>query len=398
MVEHSPPSLLTRYLRLIEITRDLASTLDLDTLLNRIVWAAADVSEAQAASILLYDESKGQLKFEAATNLDEPLMRGLNVPVDASLAGWIVTNREPVLISNAQKDSRHFSEIAKVTKIETESLLGVPLITKNKVVGVLEAINKNSGDFSYEDQDLLSALGSAAAVAIENAFLFQQSDLIAEMVHELRTPLASISTAAELLLHPDILEEQRIRMVHIIHDETYRLSEMATSFLDLALLESGRARFHTEVFDLVGLLEDCYGFMRNRAKEKDLHFTYDLPNQLPPLHADRNKIKQVILNLLSNAIKYNYPSGMIQMSAAVMGDGICIFVTNSGPVIPVESIPHLFEKFYREPGAEQMASGTGLGLSICKGIVEAHGGSIQVKSDAGHGTTFKVCLPMTPAG
>ena len=147
-MDNGSASLLERYLRLIEISRDLGSTLDLNTLLNRIVHAAADVSNAQAASILLYDETNRQLYFQAATNLETPLMRGLIVPVDASIAGWIVTHRKPLIISDTQKDPRHFNLIAKPTGVETTSLLGVPLITKDKVVGVLEAINKLSGEFS----------------------------------------------------------------------------------------------------------------------------------------------------------------------------------------------------------------------------------------------------------
>lgn len=198
MSDPAHSSLLERYQRLAEISRDLASTVDLTALLNRIVQAAADLSNAEAASILLYEESKKQLYFQSTTNLDEPFMRGLIVPVDGSIAGWIVTNRRPIIILDAQNDPRHFAKIGKMTNITTTSLLGVPLIAKDKVVGALEAINKRVGDFSLEDQDVLMDLGAQAAVAIENARLFQQSDLIAELIHELRTPLGSLRTAAHI--------------------------------------------------------------------------------------------------------------------------------------------------------------------------------------------------------
>jgi two-component system phosphate regulon sensor histidine kinase PhoR len=245
-----------------------------------------------------------------------------------------------------------------------------------------------------EDQAVLYTLGAQAAVAIENARLFQQSDLIAELIHELRTPLSSIGTAAHLLLKPEITEEQRSHMVEIIQNETFRLSEMASSYLDLARLESGRAQFNPEPFDFIALLDECVLVMRTKATEKGLSLEVVVPDSLPQLKADRNKIKQVILNLLSNAIKYNRPSGSILVTISTGEDELCIAVRDSGMGIPPDSLSHMFEKFYRAPGSEHLAPGTGLGLSICKFIIEAHRGHIDVESQAGSGTTFTVHLPM----
>lgn len=394
MTDPINPPLLERYQRLVEISLDLASTLDLKVLLNRIVRVAAELSGAEAASILLYDENNQQLYFQATTNLSEPLMQGLTVPVDSSLAGWIVTHLKPIIVSDTSQDPRHFDQVSKVVDMTTTSLLGVPLIAKGKVVGVLEAINKRYGAFNLEDQTVLSALGAQAAVAIENARLFQQSDLIAELIHELRTPLSSISTSAHLLLRPEVSEEQRERMVEIMHNETLRLSEMASAYLDLARLESGRSQFNLETFDIRGLLDECVLIMRSKAAERGVHLEVTVPDLLPELIADRNKIKQVILNLLSNAIKYNRPSGNILITLSTGDNEVCMSVADSGIGIPAEGIPHLFEKFYRAPGSEHMATGTGLGLSICKYIVETHRGRIEVESQAGRGTTFTVHLPL----
>jgi len=385
--------LLDRYQRLIEITLDLASTLDLDTLLSRIVNAAVDLINAEATSILLYDEASAQLHFEAATNIDEPLRRGILVPVDSSIAGWIVTNRKPIIVSNAQQDPRHYGHISKLVAMRTNSLLGVPLITKDKVIGVLESINKRSGIFTEDDQILLCAFGAQAAVAIENARLFQQSDLIAELVHELRTPLSSLNTAAHLINRPEVSDEQRNRMMAIIQDETFRLSEMATSYLDLARLESGRAQFHKESFVIKEFLEECANIMRSRIQEKGLQLRLVIPEDLPSLSADRNKLKQVILNLLSNAIKYNRPNGGITLESKLVDSEFLFLVTDTGMGILPENLTRLFEKFYRVPGSEQLATGTGLGLSICKHIIEAHSGHIDVQSEVGLGTTFTVHLP-----
>lgn len=396
MIETQHTTLLERYQRLIEISSDLASTLDLNALLNRIVHAAADVCAAEAASILLYDETNRQLYFQAATNLETPLMQGLSVPVEGSIAGWIVANRLPVRIANAREDPRHFSHIAKPTGVETTSLLGTPLMTKNKVVGVLEAINKLSGEFTADDQEVLAALGAQAAVAIENARLFQQSDLISELVHELRTPLASLNAAAHLLLRPEIPDEQRGKMAETIHRETNRLAEMTSIFLDLARLESGRTQFRVDCLDLINLLEDCACVVREKASEKEQSLALELPLKLPAVKADPDKLKQVVLNLLSNAIKYTPAGGEIVLAAESQPDEVAISVRDSGIGIPAAYLPHIFEKFYRVPGSEAAARGTGLGLSICKRIITAHGGRIEVQSQAGQGATFTVYLPLNP--
>jgi signal transduction histidine kinase len=381
------------YRRLIEIARDLASTLDLDMLLQRIVYAAAEVSGSEAASILLYDNLTRQLYFQVATNLDEPTRRGVVVPLEGSLAGWVVLNRKSVRITNAQDDPRFYADVDRVSGHPTQSLIGVPLITKNKVVGVLEALNKQHGSFTDGDESMLAVLGAQAAVAIENARLFQQSDLISEFVHELRTPLASLSTATYLLLRPEMSREQQEQIIHNIHSETLRLNSMASAFLDLARLESGRVQFHKTSFPVADLLFECKDIMNSKADEDKIQIRVESCEGVPPCEADRDKLKQVILNLLSNAIKYNRPNGSVIMSASAGEANICVTVQDTGLGIPEDAIPHLFEKFYRVHETENGASGTGLGLSICRQIVQGHGGRVEVKSKLGVGTSFTVMLP-----
>ena len=384
---------LDSYLRVIEISRDLASTLDLDILLDDIVRAAADITHAEAASILLYDDMARQLYFQVATNIDEPTMRGLIVPLDKSIAGWIVTNRKSVRIDDAHKDDRFYSDVEQTVGYSTKSMLGIPLITKNKVVGVLEVLNKKRGKFTDPDESMLTVLGAQAAVAIENARLFQQSDLIAEFVHELRTPLASLSTATYLLLRPEMSREQRDQIVNNIHSETLRLNSLASSFLDLARLESGRVQFRKAKFSAADLLYECRDVMMSKAQETNIQIRVDVPNDMPLMEADRDKVKQVLLNLLSNAIKYNRPNGSIIITGNYNDAELSVVIQDTGLGIPDESVPHLFEKFYRVREHEGKATGTGLGLSICKQIVQGHNGRIEVKSKMGVGTAFTVSLP-----
>ncbi len=381
------------YRRLIDIARDLASTLDLDILLDRIVQAAADIADAEAGSILLYDDTCKQLHFQVATNLELPIMRGLAVPLDGSIAGWIVTNRKPVCISDVHDDPRYFGDIEDATSYATKSLLGVPLITKDKIVGVLEVINKKRGDFNEMDENLLLVLGAQAAVAIENTRLFQQSDLISEFVHELRTPLASLGTATYLLLRPEISPQQHEQIIQNIHTETLRLNALASSFLDLARLESGRVQFRYKQFSVEELFRECRDVMQSKADEERIKIDIDVPGDLPALEADRDKIKQVVLNLLSNAIKYNRPNGSVILKAEGKDSILTLIVQDTGLGIPKDALPRLFEKFFRVRETEGKAAGTGLGLSICKQIVQGHSGSIDVHSKAGVGTTFFVHLP-----
>jgi len=382
------------YRRLIDIARDLASTLDLDILLSRIVHAAAEISGAEAASILLFDDTSRQLYFQVATNMDESTRRGIVVPLDGSIAGWIVNNRQTVRIANVHNDPRFFSSVEETTGFSTKSILGIPLVTKNKIVGVLEALNKPKGKFTDSDESMLVVLGAQAAVAIENARLFQQSDLISEFVHELRTPLSSLSTATYLLLRPEMSQDQRNQVINNIHSETMRLNSLASSFLDLARLESGRVQYRKARFSIADLLYECKDVMSSKARENNIQIRVESPEGMPLLDADRDKIKQVLLNLLSNAIKYNRPNGTVMLRAEVVEEKeIALHIQDTGLGIPDESLPHLFEKFFRVREHESRVAGTGLGLSICKQIINGHGGRIEVKSKIGVGTVFSVFLP-----
>jgi len=394
MSERSHKTLLQRYLSLLDIAQVLASTLDLDRLLYQIVMAAASLTHSKAASIILYDASKNQLFFQSSTNLDSKVMRGLEIPVENSIAGEILRTRKPIIVMNTKEDPRHFSGVSESTEYETESLMGVPLITKDKIIGVLEVINKQEGEFSSDDENMLMALGSQAAIAIENTRLFQQSDLISEMVHELRTPLASIQTAAHLLARVEISEEQRATLTETIQNEAARLSNLTTSFLEMARLESGRAQFNKDPVQLDKLLEEAANLMRGRIEEENLKLNLEITPPLPIISADKDKLKQVILNLISNAIKYNRPNGTITLGASKYKNQISFYVRDTGHGMKPEHVKQLFQKFYRVPGSEKLADGTGLGLSITRRIIESHGGKIEVDSQEGVGSTFTVTLPL----
>lgn len=390
----SPSRLLKQYKRFVEISFSLASTLELGPLLDNIMEVAVDLVDAEEASILLYDQHTHRMYFEAATNAKEsPQLQKLYVP-EESIAGWVAINRTPQIVNRVEQDKRHFDDIGKEINFVTQSLVAVPMVTKQKLIGVLEVINKKQGQFGPEDQEILVALASQAAIAIENSRYFQQSDLIQEFVHELRTPLASIFTASYLLQRAEINTEQRIKLAQTVHQETQRLNDLASIFLDLASLESGRAVLHLSRFSIAGLFQECVQVMQIKATEKNIELQIDLSSDLPLLKADRDKIKQVILNLLNNAVKYNRAYGNIWLTAQVDAVDLSISIRDTGVGIPADQVNQLFTRFFRARNVERTTPGTGLGLTICRRIVEMHNGEIQVESVIDEGTTFIIRLPL----
>lgn len=391
------PQLLRKYARLLEISSQLVSTFELNTLLNSIVEAARELTSSESASLLLYDNQTNQLHFEAAT---DRLMEGIGrtaVPLDNSIAGWVHANGEPLVVDDALSDPRFFREVDVLTELQTRTILGVPLLSKGKSFGVIEAVNKTQGRFNDEDVRLLQTLAAQAAIAIENSRLFQQSDLIAEMVHELRTPLSSLTAAAHLLQRPDLPDDQRSKLSKTVHDEVQRLNGMATDFLELARLESGRVRFTREPVHLGGLIGECIEIVRPQAEAEGVVVVSELDGSLTPVPGDRVRLKQLFLNLLTNAIKYNRPDGeVIVKLARLEDDNVQVSVSDTGLGIPDESLDHVFDRFYRVPAQEARIGGTGLGLPIAKRIAEAHKGSIEVESELGVGSTFRVALPAAP--
>lgn len=388
------PRIYQRYERLLETSSDLASTLDLDSLLGRIVEVAAELTEAEAASLLLYDVETQHLYFEAATAGIDDTMGKTPIPVRNSIAGWIFTEGKPILVDDVLRDPRFFREVDVLTRFQTRNVLGAPLRTKDKIIGVIEVLNKRQGMFDDDDTRLLQTLAAQAAVAIENSRLFQQSDLIAEMVHELRTPLASLTAASYLLQRPDLPEDQRSKMGATVHAEVRRLNELATDFLDLSRLESGRVRMTREPVHLGGLITECLEIIRPLAEAEQIRLEENTDRDVPPVHGDRNRLKQVVLNLLTNAMKFNHHGGAVTVGLRRTGDLAELSVRDTGRGIPPDSVDHVFERFYRVPDLDSSTAGTGLGLAIAKRIVENHGGQVTLESEVGVGSVFTVILPV----
>jgi len=380
--------------QLLDISRDLASTRDLEVLLRKILRVAVDLSDAETAHVFLYDETRGGLVLQSSTesHLDQ-IPQGKTVPT-ASIASWVSEHRTPVIVADVGTDLRPFIQIDSLLKAGTKSLIAVPLTAKEKIQGVLEVINKKQAIFTQEDADILSVLAAQAAIAVENSRLYQQADLLNELVHELRTPLASVLTIAYLLKRNDLTEEQRQQFADSIAVEITRMNDMASSYLEYSRLEAGRLSFSTTSFDLKTLITECCRTFKPKADEGGITFQISLPEQPLLIKADENKIKQVVINLINNAIKYNQAGGLVIVRLWGNEQTAGFSIQDTGVGIPETDLPHVFEKFFRAHNIQETYPGTGLGLSICKRIVEIHGGTISIQSQLNAGSTFTVELPI----
>jgi len=380
--------------QLLAISRELNSTHEMRRLLIRIVEAARDLTAADGASILLAEESEGVLRFAASSGPESSQLESTLVPLANSLAGWVVENREIAIVEDAFTDPRMYV-IQDVDA--TRSIVAVPMLFNEAVIGVLEAVTlKDTHHFQPQDIEMLETMAGIAAVAVKNTQLFHQSDWIAQVVHEIRTPLTAILSYADLLQRPDIDDTMSHEFVQIISREAERLSAMVSQFLDLARLESGRVTMSLEPLQLFPLVAHAVNVIQPLANECRATIITNVPADLPLLCGDSQRLHQVLLNLLSNALKYSGDDAQITVTGRQEGEMLVLGVTDTGPGIPQEQLSQLFQKFVRLPGSEQRAVGAGLGLVITQQIIEAHQGRIWVESTVGSGSTFYIALPLAP--
>ena len=226
-----------------------------------------------------------------------------------------------------------------------------------------------------------------------------KSNIVANVSHEFRAPLASIKAYTELLL--DELDEGdravRQRFLTVIDEETGRLTALINDFLDLSRLESGRFELRKRSLNLGKVVDKVVSLLGVQARSRGIDIKADIPSDLPALLADEELMITLIRNLLSNAVKFSYAGGEVEVRAWEEDGQLVLSVSDQGIGIPSEGLPHLFEKFYRVRSAtESGIEGTGLGLVLVKEAVEAHGGRIEVESQMGVGSCFTVILPIAP--
>ena len=381
--------------RLLLVSRSLGSTLNLPDILKMVLAATADLTESEGASITLLEPNETELRFVASSN-NSPGLYDVLVPLEGSLAGWVVTENQPVIIDDAQNDERHHQETGENLGLQINTLLVVPLRDRGNVIGVLEAFNKKKdGVYLPYDRAVAQALASQAAISIVNSRLFTQSDAIAETMHELKTPLMAMTAAAEMLEMEGLSDEQRKQILGTLKQETRRLTRMTQDFLTLSRLDSGRFPLDLTELYPIELAQAAVDTLEAQAEKAGIALSLILDyDMIPPIMGDIGRLQQILINLISNGIKFNKPDGKVAVKLAYRNREIWISVMDTGRGIAKADMEHLFDRFYRISHNNEVTEGTGLGLSIVKKLVEAHDGRLEVESQLGKGSAFHCIFPM----
>jgi len=288
--------------------------------------------------------------------------------------------------------------------IGVESMIVVPLVTRGRTMGVVVLAALGSGRrFSRRDLDLVQEIARRTAAATDNAQLYAQAqratlareNLLAIVSHDMKSLLSSILMGLALLKNPD--RDRRQWQVHLERTErsARRMNRLIDDLLDTASIDAGRLSIQPQlVTDMRVLIFESLEIARPSADRKLIYLRSDVPFDLPAVFADAARLQQVLGNLLDNAIKFTPQGGTISVRAVPSPGSVTFSVEDSGPGIPQEELPHLFDRFWQ--AARTATLGRGLGLFIAKGIIEAHTGKLWVESELGSGSRFFFTVPTEP--
>jgi signal transduction histidine kinase len=397
--------------RLGEASEAVAALGDLEGVAAQVARRAADLVEADRAAVLMLDPL-GETLVALPTAFGVPASHLWRLRFRLRDGGPNVNvfqTGRPYISNDATGDRQDPCRSERA--LEERSVLAVPLRSVG-TLGVLRVSNKRHGLFTRQDARLLAVFAAQAAVALGNATLYQQavhereqlkelerlkSQFLSLVSHELRTPLSSIKASAEVLLStaPEDAPEAQIRLLRNIDRSSDRLGALITDLLDLTRLEGGRLELHRERIDLRSVAEEALATVRPLADGRRQKLTISFDSAPCEVDGDRRRLEQVALNLLTNAVKYGRIGGRIWLLVHRVPDqAVRLEVRDDGPGIRESDQRLVFERFYRlDTDETRRAPGTGLGLPIARALTELHGGRIELRSDAGRGSTFVVTLP-----
>jgi signal transduction histidine kinase len=402
--------------RLIEIdnmlnTALLSPSLNIDELLPKIMDAAAEITDSESASILLWRERSQELVFRAtgAQKTQAQSIVGKAVPLD-SIAGTIFREKRVVQIENVEQDPRHYSKVDEDLQFVTRSLLGVPLIVKNEVIGVLEVVNKHQLPWTADDQQALTLLANNAAVAIEvarnvlrlkraneelNEIDKLKNDFISIASHELRTPLGIILGYASFLEDTASSPEQT-EMIGKVTAGAQQLRQIIDGLVNLGHM---RQQSSTLVFETITMRE-LFKTLGAEAEMMDMG-QHALKVELPPeticTRVDAVRLGMALTNIINNAVRFTPAGGQIRIFWQPYGEREGeIVIEDNGIGIAAENLDKIFNDFFQvEHHLTRHHGGLGVGLTISKAIIEAHDGRIRAESDGlEQGARFTVTLPV----
>ncbi len=396
--------------RLLEISRNLNSTLNLELLLGSIIEAARELIQCEASSILLYDEDTQVLKFVAAPASQKEELKNLQVPLDNSVAGRVFQERQPVIIQSGKSTPDIFRQVDKKLTFETRDLLAAPLIFKDEAIGVIEAVNKISGDpFTTSDIHTLETLASHAATAIQNARLLKEvqltyaeleqldhlkSNFISIASHELRTPLGLILGHASVLMETTTDKNIREKM-GVIRKSALRLKKVVEDMDQMDRFQRGQSQLRKGSVKIAVAIQEVLLKFAEKITAKHLSVSTEIKDRDLIIRGDKGKVSTILSNLVDNAIAFTPKGGRILISVEKISDYMKCSVIDNGIGIPAKHLPRVFDRFFQvENPMTRKHEGIGLGLSVTKTLVELHGGEIWAKSVEGKGSNFSFLLPI----
>ncbi|MFO0388896.1 MAG: ATP-binding protein [Alphaproteobacteria bacterium] len=375
---------------LFTMSRDLNATRDKVALAQIAAQQMSDVFDSDV--FLWLPDSKGQLQTVVAEgDMDEESIDPIR---EESVAVWSFTHRQ-----NAGFGT---------DTLPSAKALYVPLVSSSGVVGVVGAMPHDSDldAYSTEDVDLLETFSTIAATALDRAQAAEMVErtlveaeseklrniLLSSVSHDLRTPLAAITSAASTLLieGEKISDAYKGELLHSIHEEGARLAKIVTNLLDVSSLESGAVKLNKELY----FIEELIGSALMRVEQRFTRHKVitNIENGLPLLRIDGLLIEQVLINLLENAAEFTPSGTTVSVSATMVKPDIHVMIADNGPGIPRGDEEKIFDKFYASEKSGN--KGGGLGLAICRGIVRAHGGKIWAQNTSEGGAMFTLTLPI----
>jgi len=397
----------------------LQEPLSLSEQLTRVLDAARQVVGLDRLYIWTLSPAGDGLMVSAQAGFGDAEWKDLvrvTIPIDeAGALSAVWRDGEPLLFTDETPLPQKYRlppPYSRLAGLRVKSFLVVPMIARGRTVGVLAADNRVSrAPIAVATVDLLQTFAAQAAVAVENARLFQEiqeksrqlavasqhkSEFLANMSHELRTPLNAIIGFSEVLSERMFgeLNEKQEEYSKDIHASAQHLLSLINDILDLSKIEAGRMELELSDFHLPTALDSALTLVRERAGRRSIALHTNIDNRLGQIQADERKVRQVVLNLLSNAIKFTPEGGRIEVSAVPKDGLVEVSVSDSGVGIAPEDQEAVFEEFRQVGTAAKKVEGTGLGLTLCRKLVELHGGRIWVKSEEGVGSTFTFTIPV----
>jgi signal transduction histidine kinase/HAMP domain-containing protein len=401
-----------------EVGRAISSTLDLETVLATIVSRANQLAETDGGAIYEFDETTRAFRLRATDRFPEEfvtVLRSTPLVYGEGAIGRAAATGAPIQVPDVTDTDAYSSRVRDaLLRFGYRSLLAVPLVSENEVVGALVVNRRGAGEFPARTVELLRTFGAQSALTIQNARLFHEiedksrelevanqhkSEFLASVSHELRTPLNAIIGFSEVMLERmfgDVNDKQEEYLNDILSSGRHLLS-LINDILDLAKIEAGRMELEPSDFDLPQAIDNALILVRERALRRGIALDRWIDPRLGEVKGDERKIKQVLLNLLSNAVKFTPEGGRVNVRAVLAEGAAEISVADTGVGIAPDDQEVVFEEF-RQVGTDyaRKHEGTGLGLALARKFVELHGGKIRVESRVGHGSTFTFSIPVTP--